>query len=52
MKTDSMSEYYNEGWVLGEKTEVVYLPAQNQRQQHAQKFQLILKGSCQNCIYF
>lgn len=31
MKTDSMSEYYNEGWVLGEKTEVVYLPAQNQR---------------------
>lgn len=27
MKTDSMSEKsYDEGWVLGEKTEVVYLP--------------------------
>lgn len=52
MKTDSMLGSYNEGWVLGEKTEVVYLPAQNQRQMHAQRFQEILKRAVRTAFIF
>lgn len=53
MKIYSMSEKsYDEGWVLGIKTEVVYLPDQNKDKSMLRDFKRFLNGAVRTVFSF